>query len=288
MGNFRHVWQTRKPSSFVEQSAIIQPSNAVGTTFQFYDVANFGSDLNLKYPNMVMQPGDVFWQQDNAGYGISSAFQYVNAKATLAFAQVVTMETIAVDTVIAAGSSSQVIQITTGTTFVENGNLVYVENGGVNPQLRVIKANVQGASGTLTVSMRDQNNTFNAPDADALPYTPTNGSNVQIIRPNNRIVCTASTMPFGVALGAVTFTTPTTFTEVLVSGICLVSAAGTLPLVVGKPGIPGASGTITGQAAAYAAGTNAIAGGASFMPLFAFAAAGPESIPFAVNCLGAI
>ena len=292
MGMFDFALQSaRKPTAPVAQGPVIQPSFAVGSTFVWYD-NTFNQDPNTKYPTITAELGAVWFEEDNGGYGVMNGFQYIKTEATLACGQLVAGSAGVADTAV-TGSSTSVVKCGTGGAAITGdiGSLLYIENGGVNPQLRVIKTAVNSGgtylgtvytNGAYVVSVRDLNTTSTQLDADILPYIPTNTTNIQVLRPFNRIICTASLVPLGVALGAVTYTV-NPFTVVQVAGIAMIQST-TGAHVVGVPMIPAASGQVDSTI-----GTGSIYSGPSIYALDSFTPGGAGNLyPFAVNFLGLV
>lgn len=244
--------------------------------FPYYDP----SQINDATPRM--ETGQ-FWYDESTG----NVFMYVKAAAALAIGQVVALQTPATDTVVAAGSTTSTVNLTTGglTVNAERGNFVNFINIATSSVIatRLIKAN---AAGSVTVSLTTSLVGNNQPDLDVLPSVPANASAVSIIRPWQVIVNTASTVPIGVALGTVT---SGNFTIIQVAGLGQVLGVGsTTALVAGAPGVGGAAGVITGTPAQAGAAplVNLFMQGTNFTPLVASSAAS-TLLPFYFNCLGA-
>ena len=281
----------RKPTAWMAQGPLVQPNNAVGTTFVWYD-NTFNQDPNLKYPTMALELGSVWFEEDTGGYNIMNGFQYVQLTATTAAGQLVTLDTnpfgltATGDVVIAAGSDTTKVQLTTLTiaTNAAVGALLYLENAGTNPQMRVVKANTaNGATPdrTFYVSLRDPNNTGNIQDADVLPYTPTNAGKAFLFNPFARLICTAALTPMGVALGATTYTV-NPYSVVQVTGVAMVQPSATA-FTLGVQ----AKAVAAGQAA-LATSTYAINQGINMVSFYQGTPTAGSMIPIAVNFLGTI
>lgn len=283
----------RKPTSLLAQGPIIQPNAAVGSTFMWYD-NTFNQDANNMYPTMTLELGSTWFEEDVGGYNIMNAFQYVSLTATTACGQLLTPDPMAFsatqpatgDVVIAAGSSASAVQLTT-TQLAANaasGMLLFLENAGTNPQLRVIKQNTANGGSpdrTFYVSMRDPNNTGNTSDADLLPYTPTNASKAFIIAPFQRKICVVGLIPVGVALGATTYTV-NPYSVVQVAGVAMIKATASaytwgLPLKA-----------IAAGAADIGTTTFALNQGQQMTSLYQGTATAGVNYPALVNFLGSI
>src|SRR4029077_5369128 len=148
---------------------------------------------NTTYPTVPRVEPGMYWFDEGSG----NSFMYVKAGVGLTVGQLVTLQTPVADTVVAAGSTVNVIN-TTGTYTVnaEKGNYINFINIDTAAVIgsRQIKAN---GTNSMTVSLNTSligNNQF---DADALPSIPSNGSAFSITRPWTVIVCTATTVPIG-------------------------------------------------------------------------------------------
>ena len=234
-----------------------------------------------KYYNSATPLLDLGAQWDLVGdvaSGGGNSFMYVKAAAALTVGQLVSFATPTASTVTAAGSSTQMIVWAAGglTVNAEVGNVLYIANAtalGGGFTLRKILSNT---ATTITFSVTDPNVASKPVDQNALELAATNGDIAIIIRPNQIIECTATLVPIGVTLGAVT---AGYYTIIQTKGLALVNGIGSgTDLVVGEPAIPGASGTILG-------GNNTAAAVASqqFIPLAAYSGAASLQ-PMFINC----
>jgi hypothetical protein len=231
----------------------------------------------------LVEPGSR-WIDQNSG----NSFMVVKAAAALTIGQIVALQTPATDTVVAAGSTTSTVNLTTGALTVngEVGNYVHFANLASSTVIatRKIKAN---AAASITVSLTTSLIGNNQPDADVLSGIPTNGSAVSIIRPWTVVVGTASLVPVGVALGTVT---SGNYTTIQVGGLAMVEAVGNVTaLVAGQPGSPGAAGVLTGMANQVTATPlqDLFGQGVNITPLVASSAAGPILLPCYLNTIGA-
>jgi hypothetical protein len=231
----------------------------------------------------LVEPGSR-WIDETTG----NSFMVVKAAAGLTIGQVVALQTPATDTVTAAGSTTSVINLTTGalTVNAEVGNYVFFANLASSTVIaaRRIKAN---AAASLTVAITSSLIGNNQPDADVLPSVPANGSAVSIIRPWTVVVGTASLVPVGVALGTVT---SGSFTIIQVGGLAMVEGSNSLAnLVAGTPAAVTAAGIISGMIAQVTATplVDLYGQGLNITPLASYASAGPVLIPCYLNTTGA-
>ena len=212
--------------------------------------------------------------------GGGNSFMYVKntTAGALTAGQAVAFAAPTASTVTAAGSTTQMIVFAAGglTVNAEVGNILYIANttgSGGGFTLRKILSNT---ATTITFSVTDPNVASKPVDQNALEAVPTNGDVAIIIRPNQIIECTATLVPIGVTLGAVT---AGYYTIIQTKGLALVNGIGSgTDLVVGEPAVPGASGTILG-------GNNTASAVASqqFIPLAAYSGAASLQ-PMFINC----
>lgn len=215
------------------------------------------------------------------GVGGGNSFMYVKAASgvSLTVGQLVSFATPTAGTV-AAGTTKKVITWNSAafTAGAEVGNYVFVANStasGGGFTLRKILANT---TNTVTVSLTDPNVASKPDDQNAFEEIPTTGDVCIVIRPNQVIVNTATTVPCGVALGTVT---AGYYTIIQTKGLALVSSKGDgTALAVGVPAV--------GTAAGVAIGGNGTANaytGANMVPMSAFSAASGLS-PILINFKG--
>ena len=265
---YRWINQDRLPTGFCSQLPV----------YPWYDATQI-NDINTSAPRV--QLGTAWFDVD---YG--NAFAYVKAKVALAAGQLVYQDSPTVDTIAApagVADNLSILNLTTGglTVNAEVNNWVNIENAYATtaPQLRRIKANL---AGTLTISVRDLNNTTNAADADVSAVAVTTGTNVQIIRPFMVNLNTATTVPVGVALGTVT---AGYYTIIQIAGLAMVKALGSTAIVTNKPVVGTAGGVIIGTATPVI-----YMQGAKINPLVACTetATSGTPIPCYVNFIGAL
>jgi hypothetical protein len=232
--------------------------------------------------------GDVWTLGGWAGAAAGNSFMFVKvvgdtvALGTLVTPALPTTGTITVPGVpvtSTAAVTTNISNATAGTNGEVDNWLFGNITGAALPQLRRIKANTSAVTGNFTVAQMDWMRPNSPNDADVLDTTPTNADPACVIRPYNVIVCTATTVPVGVALGTVT---AGNYTIIQVGGLAMVSAIGDVTaLVVNQPAVPAAAGQIAGSAAAAA---NMYDGTSLTLPQFATAAAAPGLIiPCFVN-----
>jgi hypothetical protein len=161
-------------------------------------------------------------------------------------------------------------------------NWIYVKSAAATlPQLRRIKANSSSATSFYTVSLRDPLRPNSPQDQDVFDNVPLNTEICSIIRPYHVIVCTASTVPVGVALGTVT---AGNYTIVQVAGLAILDNIGTGNVtVVNQPAIPTAAGQVKGSAAGAA---NLYTGAGLILPQMASTAVASVLLPAFVNFTG--
>lgn len=232
--------------------------------------------------------GQNFWMtgpnQDAGG----NAFQWVKTDVNLVRGQLVALAAAATGTVTAAGSTVAIINTNITTTANQYlGGFIYFADIAAT---RRIKAHTTGANASFTVALPNPTIASKPNDPDVLASVPANGSAITITNPYNRIVCTATLCPVGVALGTVTASTGP-YTLVQTAGLAEVLAVGSVTATVyGVPAAPGAGGTITGWAGTATALTGAAAdlynAGAAIIPLHAWAGAS-QLVPCLVNFTGA-
>lgn len=240
--------------------------------------------------------GDVWWLGGGARANGGNAFMFVKntTAGALTLGQLVTcaLPTTGTATVPGAGTAASPLTTTASiTTNINNSaagvvndevdNWIYVNaTGATLPQLRRIKYNSASTTSYYKVALPDPLRPNSPTDRDVFDTLATNGDNLCIIRPWNVIECTATKIPIGVALGAVT---AGSYTVVQVAGLALVLTKGdTNALVVNQPAIPTAAGFAKGSAAAAA---NLYTGSGVILPQFASAAASLV-LPCFVNFTG--
>lgn len=239
--------------------------------------------------------GDLWWLGDGAQASGGNAFMFVKATVGLTLGQLVAaaLPTTGTATVPGAGTAASPLTTTasittninnaaTGTVNGEVDNWIFVQaTGATLPQLRRIKASSVSTTSFYKVALPDTMRPNSPTDQDVFDTLATNADALCIIRPYNVIVCTATTVPLGVALGTVT---AGNYTIVQVAGLATVSVVGNVnATVVNQPAIPQAGGSIKGSAAAAA---NIYTGAGLMLPQIASAAAGPLLQPVFVNFTG--
>jgi hypothetical protein len=238
--------------------------------------------------------GDVWWLGGGQGAGGGNAFMFVKAAAGLTLGQLVAAAATTTGTATYPGAGTVASPLTTTasiTTNINNAATVAV-NGDVDnwiwvnatgatlPQLRRIKYNSSSTTSFYKVALPDSMRPNNPTDQDVFDTLATNADAVSIIRPYNVRVCTASLVPIGVALGAVT---SGSYTVIQVAGLaCVLTKGDGTATVVGQPAVPGAAGVQSGSAAAAA---NLYTGAGALIPQFA-ASAASVIIPTFVNFSG--
>jgi hypothetical protein len=241
--------------------------------------------------------GDVWWLGGGAAASGGNAFMFVKAKAALSLGQLVTMDDPTATTASGAGDASLSFIKTAynnsgGTVNNDVGNWIHVDATGASlPQFRLIKANDAAATASYTVALKDYMRPNLPYDQDVFDTAATNADVVNIIRPYNVKVCTATTVPVGVALGTVT---SGNYTIVQVAGIAILSAAGSggsyVAIAVNKPASPAAAGVVTGFAGTATALTgaagNLYSGAGSIIPLIANTSGSALLQPFYINFTG--
>lgn len=238
------------------------------------------SQINDATPRMEIGQ---FWYDEGTG----NIYAYVKAAAALGIGQVVALQAPGTDTV-AGGSTTSVVNLVTGglTVNAEKGN--YVNFSGIDGATTIGTRQIKGnTASSITVSLTSSLTGINQPDLDVLPSIPAGASAVQIIRPWNVVVCTASLVPFGVALGTVT---SGNFTIVQVGGLAQVLGNNTVgAIVAGAPVQPIAAGVVSGTPAQAGAApvVNLFTAGVNITPQVAYAAAPSILLPMMLNCLGA-
>jgi len=221
--------------------------------------------------------GDIWWLGGGARGNGGNAFMFVKNTTAGALTQG-QLVTAALPTATTAhnpaGESTTAVVTTHYNTSAlavnaEVDNWVYVNaTGATLPQLRRIKASNVAVLGAMTVALRDNLRPNSPLDADVFDTAATDNDTMCIIRPYEVIECTATKIPIGVALGAVT---AGSYTVIQVAGLALVLTKGdTNALVVNQPAIPTAAGFAKGSAAAAA---NLYTGAGCILPQFASAAA---------------
>ena len=157
--------------------------------------------------------------------GGGNSFMYVKAAAALTVGQLVSFATPTASTVTAAGSTTQMIVWAAGalTVNAEVGNYLYIANSTALGGGFTLRKIISNTATTITFSETDPNVASKPVDRNALEVAATNGDVAIIIRPNRVIVCTATLVPVGVALGTVT---DTYYTIIQTKGLALVSSVG--------------------------------------------------------------
>lgn len=242
--------------------------------------------------------GDIWWLGGGPEASGGNAFMFIKAQEALTVGQLVgvaapTTGTLTIPGVPVSTSAAITTNISNVAAGVngEVGNWINVTPAAAftTLQMRRIKANTAAATGNFTVAQKDFLRPNSPTDQDVFDNFSVfaNADPVQIIRPYYGVVNTASTVPFGVALGTVTIGN---YTIIQVAGLAAVSSVGNgTALAVNSPAVGGAAGVVLGQADfsgnAQAAPDKFMRGG-SIIPLAANAAAGPILIPCYVNFLG--
>ena len=215
----------------------------------------------------------------DAAAGGGNSFMYVKTAAgvSLSQGQWVSFATPSASTVTASGSSTQKIVWAAGSLTVnaEVGNYLYIANttsSGGGFTLRKILSNT---ATTITFSDTDFNVASKPSDQNALELAATNGDVAIIIRPNQVIVNTATTVPCGVALSAVT---AGYYTIIQTKGLALGLGVGSgTALAVNVPAVGAAAGVMIGGGGTASAYT-----GANILPQAAYAGASSLQ-PFLIN-----
>lgn len=239
--------------------------------------------------------GDIWWLGDGAAASGGNAFMFVKATAALSLGQLVAAAdpTTGTATVPGAGTAASPLTTTasittninnaaTGTVNGEVDNWIFVQaTGATLPQLRRIKYSSVSTTSFYKVALPDTMRPNSPTDQDVFDTLATNDDALCIIRPYNVKVCTASTVPLGVALGSVT---SGNYTIIQVAGLAAIQTVGNAnATVVNQPAIPSAAGVIKGSAAAAA---NIYTGAGLILPQIASSAAGPLLTPCFVNFTG--
>lgn len=226
--------------------------------------------------------GDIWWLGDGAQASGGNAFMFVKATAALALGQLVAAAdpTTGTATVPGAGTAASPLTTTASiTTNINNAatvavngdvdNWIFVQaTGATLPQLRRIKYNSSSTTSFYKVALSDWERPNTPTDQDVFDTLATNADALCIIRPYNVKVCTATTVPLGVALGTVT---SGNFTIIQVAGLAAVQCIGSgNATVVNQPAIPTAAGAAKGSAAAAA---NIYTGAGLILPQIANAGA---------------
>jgi hypothetical protein len=267
---------------WINQDRLPAALNAQLPVWPWYDAAQI-NDIPTSIPRI--QPGSAWWDVDNG-----NAFAYVQAKVALTLGQLVYKDLPTIDTIAApvVGTNDNIstLGLVSGglTPHAEIGNWVNIENAYATPatSIRKIKDN---AAAVLTISMRDQNSAVNQQDIDVLPAALTTGTNIQIIRPWLVNLCTASKVPCGVALGAVT---AGYYTIIQIAGLAMVKALGSTAIVAGVPVINTAGGVVIGIVSSYDSNTTVIDSdlytqGVQIVPLVACTETATSGTPIPCN-----
>lgn len=251
-----------------------------GTSFPWYPA----TALDSATPIMAL---GAFWElQADPGVAGGNAFLYVKADAALGAGELVSYALPAASTVTSSGSTTQSI-ITGGgglTVNAEAGNFLYVRNTTTDGGGAVIKKILSNTATAVTISGKDPNSPAGNADVEALTLAATNADVTDIIRPWHVRQGTATAVPIGVTLGAVT---SGNYTIIQVAGLTMVKGLGqtTAVLVAGTPAVPAAAGVITGSVSAAA---NLYLGGGLILPQSAVDSATAILIPAFVNFLANI
>ena len=216
--------------------------------------------------------------------GGGNSFMYVKAAAGVSFTvgQLVSFATPSASTVTAAGSSTQMIVWAAGSLVAnaEVGNYLYIANTTSSGGGFTIRKILSNTTTTITFSTTDYTVASKPVDQNALEVAATNGDIAVIIRPNQVIVNTATTVPCGVALGTVT---AGYYTIVQTKGLALITTVGNgTAIAVGKPAV----GSSAGVAIGAATDTANLFTGPSMVALTAYSAAGPTLQPYLTNFKG--
>ncbi len=236
--------------------------------------------------------GDFWWNNGVPGAAEGNAFMIVKANAALTVGQLVAMDAPQSGTYTSAGSTAS--RSVTNITEAQGVNgdvgnwLSVLATGQTVPQIRLIKANTNGANAVFTISLPDFLRPNSPNDLDTWTTTPTNADPLTVIRPWQVRVCTAALNPIGVALGTVT---SGSFTVIQVAGLAGVSATATVGITAMTTLVtPAAAGVLNGFAGTATALTGTAASnqmiGASIVPLITLAS-GSAMIPCMVNFIGA-
>jgi len=237
------------------------------------------------------QLGDIWWLGGGARANGGNAFMFVKntTAGALTQGQLVTAALPTTGTLTVPGSPvSTAASITTNISNATAGvngevdNWIYVAPAATfaTPQLRRIKATTAAATGNFTVALPDPLRPNSPNDQDVFDGFAVfaNADPLTVIRPYQVIECTATKIPIGVALGAVT---AGSYTVIQVAGLALVLTKGDgTALVVNVPAAPAAAGFAIGSAAA-----NLYRGAGMILPQFASAAAS-LILPCFVNFTG--
>ena len=235
--------------------------------------------------------GDTFWLGGEQAASGGNCFKVVKADAALTVGQLVTHAAPAASTVVTPVSTSVVTWNAGGLTVnAEVDNYIHVTTTAAAAvgNLRRIKANT---ATTITVALADYMRPNLPTDQDVFPFIPVNTDVANIIRPHHVIVCTASLVPVGVALGTVT---QYNYTLIQVAGLALVSTAGSGGSYIGVttmvPAVPAAAGIATGFAGTATALTgtaaNQFSGAGLLLPLISNASGTARMDPFFINFTG--
>jgi len=238
--------------------------------------------LNSSTP---LAPLGAFWElQGDLDVGGGNAFIYVKATEALAAGEVVSWKVAASSTVTASGSDTRKIVYAAGSLTVnaEVGNFLYIQNTTSNGGGSVLRRIRSNTATVITFGGADPNSPSGADDVDCLTLAATNGDVVSIIRPYQVQICTATTVPIGIALGTVT---SGNYTIIQVAGLALAKVDGdTTDVTINLPCAPGAGGILFSNAAA-AAGVEAYRGNSIFLPRVANTGAAALR-PVEFNCFG--
>ena len=233
-----------------------------------------------------LSPGDYWWLNGTQQGAEGNAFMFVKCNSAIAGAGLLlAVDTPATGTFTAAGSTVSKI-VTTVTAGAANNSevdnwLFAASTGATSLNLRRVKANTGGANSTFTISLPDYLRPNLPNDQDVFATQPTNGDQIRLVRPYNTQICTASLVPFGVSLGAVT---SGDYTIIQVAGLCGLQSSGAITFV-NQQAMPAAAGQIQLLAGAN---LNLNFNGASMIlpQYFGTATAGNQLIPAYVNFIG--
>lgn len=197
--------------------------------------------------------GDVFWLGGGPEASGGNAFMFIRASAALTLGQLVAVAPPTAGTYTAAGSTSAAVVtniscVAAGVNGEVNNWISIMQANCTTLQMRRIKGNNASATATFTVALKDYLRPNTPTDQDVFNEFATlvNGDVTVIIRPFHGIVNTASTIPIGVSLGAVT---SGNYTLIQVAGLACVSSVGNVAnkgIVTGQPLVGAAAGQVTG------------------------------------------
>lgn len=277
--------------------AVAQGGPGMSKQFTWYVNTPYISMTKDQMNAQGLSLGDYWWLGGKAPASGGNAFMVVKTTANLSLGQLVAAADPTTGTYTAAGSTAASIKtnisnVTAGVNGEVDNWLWVSATGATLPQMRRIKANDASATGSFVISQADQLRPNLPNDKDVFDTTPTNGDALAIIRPYNVKVCTATTVPLGVALGTVTASTGP-YTIIQIAGLAAILTDGTVNTAVGVPAVPIAAGLIGGFAGTATALTGTAAdqfsGAGLILPQLAKtgnAAADPLFTPCYINFTG--